>query len=94
MKWSRFLRQRRKNWDFSFPKKINKNPFIEMSGRKGLGVKADDLIDRLEENALKEVETRHKDISDDEKKLIAHQIAVGALRYFLAEIHEKHGHCF
>src|SRR5213075_569454 len=29
--------------------------FIEMSGRKGLGVKADDLIDRLENNALAEV---------------------------------------
>lgn len=60
-----------------------KRPFIEMAGRKGLGVKADDLIDRLEANAFKEVEARHKDISDDEKKLIAHQIAVGALRYFL-----------
>ncbi len=57
--------------------------FIEMSGRKGLGVKADDLIDRLEENALAEVESRHPDIPTDEKIAIAHQIAVGALRYFL-----------
>lgn len=57
--------------------------FIEMSGRKGLGVKADDLIDRLEANALVEVESRHADASDDEKRHIAHQIAVGALRYFL-----------
>jgi len=54
-----------------------------MSGRKGLGVKADDLIDRLEANALAEVESRHPDAADDEKKHIAHQIAVGALRYFL-----------
>lgn len=60
-----------------------KRPFIEMSGRKGLGVKADDLLDRLEENALAEVESRHPDISDEEKRSIAHQIAVGALRYFL-----------
>ena len=60
-----------------------KKPFIEMSGRKGLGVKADDLIDRLEANALAEVESRHPDAADDEKKHIAHQIAVGALRYFL-----------
>lgn len=60
-----------------------KRSFIEMSGRKGLGVKADDLIDRLEQNALVEVETRHPDISAEEKSLIAHQIAVGALRYFL-----------
>ncbi|HYJ89867.1 MAG TPA: DALR anticodon-binding domain-containing protein, partial [Pyrinomonadaceae bacterium] len=57
--------------------------FIEMSGRKGLGVKADDLINRLEANALIEVESRHPDAPEDEKKLIAKQIAVGALRYFL-----------
>jgi len=54
-----------------------------MSGRKGLGVKADDLIDRLEANALAEVESRHPDAGDEEKRHIAHQIAVGALRYFL-----------
>jgi arginyl-tRNA synthetase len=57
--------------------------FIEMSGRKGLGVKADDLIDRLEANALAEVESRHPEEDSDAKKAIAHQIAVGALRYFL-----------
>jgi arginyl-tRNA synthetase len=57
--------------------------FIEMSGRKGLGVKADDLLDRLEENALEEVEKRHPDLSSEEKSITAHQIAVGALRYFL-----------
>jgi arginyl-tRNA synthetase len=57
--------------------------FIEMSGRKGLGVKADDLLNRLEENALVEVEKRHPDLSADERKMTAHQIAVGALRYFL-----------
>lgn len=58
-------------------------PFIEMSGRKGLGVKADDLINRLETNALAEVEKRHSDLPTDEKISIAHKIAVGALRYFL-----------
>ncbi|MBV9958523.1 MAG: arginine--tRNA ligase [Acidobacteria bacterium] len=58
-------------------------PYIEMSGRKGLGVKADDLINRLEMNALKEVETRHPEVSAEERALTAHQIAVGALRYFL-----------
>ena len=57
--------------------------FIEMSGRKGLGVKADDLLDRLEENALVEVESRHPETDAAEKGHIAHQIAVGALRYFL-----------
>jgi arginyl-tRNA synthetase len=58
-------------------------PFIEMSGRKGLGVKADDLIDRLEANALCEVESRHPELSAAEKQATAHEIAVGALRYFL-----------
>ena len=58
-------------------------PYIEMSGRKGLGVKADDLIDRLEANALKEVEQRHPEISATEAQATAHEIAVGALRYFL-----------
>jgi arginyl-tRNA synthetase len=60
-----------------------KRSFIEMSGRKGLGVKADDLIDRLEANALAEVESRHADESAETKQFIAHQLAVGALRYFL-----------
>jgi arginyl-tRNA synthetase len=58
-------------------------PYIEMSGRKGLGVKADDLIDRLEADALSEVATRHPELSGDEQAATAHEIAVGALRYFL-----------
>jgi arginyl-tRNA synthetase len=56
---------------------------IEMSGRKGLGVKADDLINRLEMNALSEVETRHPELSEEERTQTAHAIAVGAFRYFL-----------
>ncbi len=54
-----------------------------MSGRKGLGVKADDLINRLEADALAEVSTRHADLNADEQRATAHAIAVGALRYFL-----------
>jgi len=57
--------------------------FIEMSGRKGLGVKADDLINRLEANAFAEVEKRHADLSEAQKQATAHIIAIGALRYFL-----------
>ena len=68
---------------FNLSDEDRKKPFIEMSGRKGLGVKADDLIDRLETNALAEVESRHPELSDAEKRAIAHQLAVGALRYFL-----------
>ncbi|MEP6569234.1 MAG: arginine--tRNA ligase [Acidobacteriota bacterium] len=58
-------------------------PFIEMSGRKGLGVKADDLINRLEAGAFQEVSSRHPELSTDEQEATAHEIAVGALRYFL-----------
>lgn len=68
---------------FKLTEEDRKRSFIEMSGRKGLGVKADDLIDRLEANALAEVGSRHPELSIDEKKHIAHTIAVGALRYFL-----------
>jgi arginyl-tRNA synthetase len=68
---------------FELSEDDKKRTFIEMSGRKGLGVKADDLIDRLEAKALAEVESRHADETDDEKRHIAHQLAVGALRYFL-----------
>jgi arginyl-tRNA synthetase len=60
-----------------------KRPYIEMSGRKGLGVKADDLISRLEANALDEVKTRHPELSEKEMRETAHRIATGALRYFL-----------
>src|SRR5215213_4116545 len=58
-------------------------PYIEMSGRKGLGVKADDLINQLEAGALVEVEKRNPDLSDDERKATAHEVAIAALRYFL-----------
>jgi arginyl-tRNA synthetase len=58
-------------------------PFVEMSGRRGLGVKADDLIERLEANALKEVEKRHTELPHAEKERAAHILAVAAMRYFL-----------
>jgi arginyl-tRNA synthetase len=60
-----------------------RKPHVEVSGRKGQGVKADDLLDVLEEKALEEVEKRNRDFSREEQRQIAHQIAVGALRYFL-----------
>ena len=58
-------------------------PYVEVSGRRGLGVKADDLIDRLEAAALSEVQQRHAEMSAEEQKRTAHAIAVGALRFFL-----------
>lgn len=58
-------------------------PFVDMSGRKGFGVKADDLIDKLEEATLAEVRQRHAEMSEAEQKQTAHAIAIGALRFFL-----------
>ncbi len=58
-------------------------PFIEVSGRKGFGVKADDLIDTLIASGKKEVDARHPELSDSERNTIATQIALGALRYFM-----------
>jgi arginyl-tRNA synthetase len=57
--------------------------YVEVSGRKGLGVKADDLIDKLEGAARAEVDQRHPQSSESERAAIAHAIAIGALRYFL-----------
>jgi arginyl-tRNA synthetase len=57
--------------------------YIEVSGRKGFGVKADDLLDRLIASAKAEVDPRHPQLSDDERREIATQIAIGALRYFM-----------
>jgi arginyl-tRNA synthetase len=60
-----------------------KKPYIEVSGRKGQGVKADDLIDRLEAAARSEVDQRHADTPEAVRERIARTIAIGALRYFL-----------
>jgi arginyl-tRNA synthetase len=57
--------------------------FIEVSGRKGFGVKADDLMDALMVSAKKEVDARHGEWSESERTTIATQIALGAVRYFM-----------
>jgi arginyl-tRNA synthetase len=57
--------------------------YIEVSGRKGFGVKADDLLDQLIASAKSEVDSRHPQLTDSERVAIATQIAIGALRYFM-----------
>jgi arginyl-tRNA synthetase len=57
--------------------------YIEVSGRKGFGVKADDLIDKLIVATRAEVDSRHPELSEAERNATAHAIAVGALRYFM-----------
>src|SRR5205085_286422 len=60
---------------------------VSMSGRKGLGVKTDDLIDQLEKSALAKVKQsnleKNLEVAEEEQQDTAHKIAVGALRYFL-----------
>jgi arginyl-tRNA synthetase len=60
-----------------------RRPYVEVSGRKGLGVKADDLMDSLIEKALQEVVSRHAENTAEENRAVATQIAIAALRYFL-----------
>jgi len=57
--------------------------YIEVSGRRGFGVKADDLIDKLIASAQKEVDSRHAELDNSERQQISKQIAIGALRYFM-----------
>ena len=60
-----------------------KRPFVEVSGRKGLGVKADDLIDRVIAKALAEVDRRQSDLPAADRRKIAEHIGIAAVRYFL-----------
>jgi len=69
-----------------------KKPCVEVSGRKGFGVKADDLLDKLEETARAEIDKRHatgmeafgeSDWTEDDRRRIAHIVGISALRFFL-----------
>jgi arginyl-tRNA synthetase len=60
-----------------------KKPYVEVSGRKGFGVKADDLLDKLEAATRAEVQQRHAEMGEAEQLQTSHAIAVGALRFFL-----------
>jgi arginyl-tRNA synthetase len=57
--------------------------YVEVSGRRGLGVKADDLLDKLEAAARSEVEERHPELTESARLEITNRIAIGALRYFM-----------
>ena len=60
-----------------------KRPFVEVSGRKGLGVKADDLLDTLIKSAGREVGTRNPEFDERERERIARMIGIAAVRYFM-----------
>jgi arginyl-tRNA synthetase len=60
-----------------------KRPFVEVSGRKGLGVKADDLLNILNEKATGEVRKRNAELSEEDALRIGRMIGVAAVRYFM-----------
>ncbi len=68
---------------FELTEEEARRPYVEVSGRKGLGVRADDLLDRLAAASRAEVDARHPDQPAEERARIARAIAIGALRYFL-----------
>jgi arginyl-tRNA synthetase len=68
---------------YDVPLEDQARAYIEVSGRKGFGVKADDLIDRLIAATRFEVAERNPELAEDDCERTARQIAVGALRYFM-----------
>jgi arginyl-tRNA synthetase len=68
---------------YTLSKEEKTRSYIEVSGRKGFGVKADDLLDQLIASAKSEVDSRHPQLAEAERVSIAKQIAIGALRYFM-----------
>ena len=60
-----------------------KRAYVEMSGRKGFGVKADDLLDELERKAIAAVKANANELEDAAAEEIGRQVAVAALRYFM-----------
>jgi arginyl-tRNA synthetase len=68
---------------YNLSEEEKKRPYVEVAGRKGLGVKADDLLDELLAKALPEVLKRHAELSEQDAGTVARCIAVGALRYFM-----------
>ncbi|HEV2176938.1 MAG TPA: arginine--tRNA ligase [Terriglobia bacterium] len=62
-----------------------KRGYVDVSGRKGSGVKADDFIDTLDAKAAAEVRERQVAGDANKRSEYGRQIAVGALRYFLVK---------
>ena len=60
-----------------------RRPFVDVSGRKGRGLKADDLLDMVIRKAREEVGKRNPELAEEEAQQIARLIGVAAVRYFL-----------
>src|SRR5262249_25382277 len=59
---------------YQVPEEEQKKAYIEVSGRKGFGVKADDLLSLLIMKAVVEVDDRHPEMTEAERSGIATQI--------------------
>ncbi len=70
------------------PEEKNK-PYVEVSGRKGIGIKANELVDQLAAKSIIEVQSRHPEMDEKTVHTIARQIAIGALRYFMIKFHSN-----
>jgi arginyl-tRNA synthetase len=71
---------------YSVSDEDKKRPYIEVSGRKGFGVKADDLIDKLISTVQPLVDEKQAASPEPVRRTIARQIAIGALRYFMLKV--------
>ncbi len=69
--------------DYPMSAEDRAKPYLEMSGRRGLGVRADDLLDALLARAAGEVRRRNADMPDERVAETARKIAIGALRYYM-----------
>lgn len=69
--------------DYALSDEERGKAYLEMSGRKGLGVRADDLLDALESRSADEVARRNPDMPEAQRAATARDIAVGALRYYM-----------
>jgi len=58
---------------------------LEMSGRKGIGVKADDLLDQLEKKCRQSFVERYPELEEAEVARLGSAVAIAALRYFMVK---------
>ncbi|MDX1999234.1 MAG: arginine--tRNA ligase [Thermoanaerobaculia bacterium] len=70
---------------FGFLAEGEEGKSLEMSGRKGIGVKADDLLDLLIDKSREEISSRNREIEGEALDHLARQIATAALRFFMVK---------
>ncbi len=66
-------------------------PTGSLSTRAGRYISADELMEKIEERAYKEVKKRREDLDEDKKREIARKVGIGALRYDMVKVSpDKH----